>query len=111
MVQAYVQLLDVELPHSALLSKYCRMTADGEYTSDGDSSFLVVAQRLLSGRICISDAAITYFGTVLEEAEAYCARRLVWVDKETQMPLRSLPYMQVSNHAALAVGARASQHP
>jgi len=70
------------------------MSADGKYASDGDSSFLVVAQRLLSGRICISDAAITYFGTVLEEAEAYCARRLVWVDKEQQMPLRSLPYMQ-----------------
>jgi acyl-CoA oxidase len=115
---AFVQLHDVELPHSALLSKYCSMSADGQcvrrpnlstacahrcimrkqcwsrYTSAGDSSFLVVAQRLLSGRICISDAAITYFGTVLDEAEAYCSRRLVWVDKEQQMPLRSLPYMQ-----------------
>ena len=91
---AYVSLLDVELPESALLSKFCRMDAAGEYISDSDNSFLLVAQRLLSGRICISDAAITYFGTVLEEAEEYCARRLVWVDKEQQMSLRALPYMQ-----------------
>jgi len=93
---AFVRLDGLRLPADALLSKFCRMNKKGDYEFEGDRppTFLMVAQRLLSGRICISDAAISYFGTVLDDAEAYCAQRMVWVDQGQQMSLRALPYMQ-----------------
>lgn len=92
---ALVSFDQVKLDRQALLSKFCAVTADGDYTFEGEKppSFLMVAQRLLSGRICISDAAVTYFGTVLEEAEKYTQQRKVWVDNKRQRTLRELPYM------------------
>merc|ERR1712232_759789 len=99
---ARVTFTHVHLPQDALLSKLCsvepRKTANGwraEYTFVGDSppSFVIVAQRLLSGRLCISDSAIAYLGGILEATQQYSRHRMVWIDKERKLPLANLPYM------------------
>jgi len=94
----------VRLPSSALLSKFCSVQPKwcqaqgawrGEYSFIGDKppSFLLVAQRLLSGRLCISDSAIAYLEGVLRATQCYTEKRFVWIDKERKMPLAELPYM------------------
>jgi len=100
---AHISFDHVKVPHDALLSKLCmvqpRFEDDAwraEYTFSGSRppSFLVIAQRLLSGRLCISDSAIAYLEGVLEATQRYTEERMVWVDKERKMPLASLPYME-----------------
>jgi len=99
---AKVSFDHVQLPATALLSKLCRVharsTADGfkaEYSFTGKKppSFVQIAQRLLSGRLCISDSAIAYLEGVLHVTRKYTESRFVWVDKERKMPLAELPYM------------------
>mmetsp|Transcript_26433 Transcript_26433/g.47686 ORF Transcript_26433/g.47686 Transcript_26433/m.47686 type:complete len:621 (+) Transcript_26433:61-1923(+) len=94
----------VRLPSTALLSKFCSVQPrwcqeqaawQAEYSFVGDKppSFVLVAQRLLSGRLCISDSAIAYLEGVLQATKDYTEKRFVWVDKERKMPLAQLPYM------------------
>mmetsp|Transcript_8558 Transcript_8558/g.21505 ORF Transcript_8558/g.21505 Transcript_8558/m.21505 type:complete len:334 (+) Transcript_8558:1-1002(+) len=100
---AHVSFDHVRLPSNSLLSKLCSLKpqreTDGwraEYTFVGKRppSFLVIAQRLLSGRLCISDSAIAYLEGVLGATQSYADLRMVWVDKERKMPLAKLPYME-----------------
>jgi acyl-CoA oxidase len=101
---ARVSFNRVRLPADALLSKLCSVVpqrcGDGgwraEYTFVGKRppSFVVIAQRLLSGRICISDSAIAYLEGVLQVTKKYAATRQVWIDKARKMPLSELPYME-----------------
>jgi len=106
---ACVSFDNVMMPHSTLLSRYGDTRPDGTFHAKGNHgapTFQIVAQRLLSGRICISDAAITYFSTVLRDCEAYAGRRLVYVSQDQQTTLRSLPYMAATFdrlHAGLTV--------
>lgn len=100
---AQITFNHVRLPRDALLSKLCSVTpvctpngwlAKYSFVGSRPPSFLVVAQRLLSGRLCISDSAIAYLDGVLEATETYAAQRMVWIDKERQMQLAELPYME-----------------
>jgi len=54
---------------------------------------VLIAQRLLSGRLCISDSAIAYLEGVLRVTRNYAEGRMVWVDRHRKMSLASLPYM------------------
>ncbi|CAE7532028.1 ACOXL, partial [Symbiodinium pilosum] len=92
----------VQLPASALLSKLCNVQprwsgdnwhADYIHTGKRPPTFIQTGQRLLSGRMCISDSAITYMEGVLAVTKKYAEGRFVWVDKERKMPLADLPYM------------------
>lgn len=106
---ARVSFDQVWLPPDALLSKLCnvrpRAFPDGswkaEYTFAGQRppSFVQIAQRLLSGRLCISDSAIAYVEGVLRVTRKYAESRMVWVDKERKMPLAELPYMKKVLHS------------
>ncbi|CAE7036724.1 Stard9, partial [Symbiodinium natans] len=99
---ARVSFNHVQLPATALLSKLCNVQSrwsgqswEAEYVFAGSRppTFIQIAQRLLSGRMCISDSAITYLEGVLGVTKNYAEGRLVWVDKERKMPLADLPYM------------------
>eukprot|EP00659_Diplonema_papillatum_P018448 gene18448-28470_t len=91
---ANVSFDGVKIPHSSLLARHCRI-AGGAYAFDGPKppSFMKIAQRLLSGRLCISDCAVTYFETSLQTTLKYCAERQVWIDPAKQQPLAEVPYM------------------
>ncbi|OLQ03591.1 Acyl-coenzyme A oxidase-like protein [Symbiodinium microadriaticum] len=99
---ARVSFNHVQLPATALLSRLCHVQPHlsgnswhAEYVFAGKRppTFIQIAQRLLSGRMCISDSAITYLEGVLGVTKKYAEGRLVWVDKERKMPLADLPYM------------------
>ncbi|CAK9007415.1 Acyl-coenzyme A oxidase-like protein (Acyl-CoA oxidase-like protein), partial [Durusdinium trenchii] len=106
---ARVSFDHARLPATALLSKLCSVQQhvfpDGswraEYTFAGrrPPSFVQIAQRLLSGRLCISDSAIAYVEGVLRVTRKYAESRRVWVDKERQMQLSELPYMRKVLHS------------
>mmetsp|Transcript_6265 Transcript_6265/g.14230 ORF Transcript_6265/g.14230 Transcript_6265/m.14230 type:complete len:626 (-) Transcript_6265:153-2030(-) len=99
---ARVSFNHVQLPANALLSKLCDIRPywngtswQAEYVHEGKRppTFIQIAQRLLSGRLCISDSAITYLQGVHHVTKRYAENRRVWVDKERKMPLADLPYM------------------
>mmetsp|Transcript_121268 Transcript_121268/g.258835 ORF Transcript_121268/g.258835 Transcript_121268/m.258835 type:complete len:629 (-) Transcript_121268:75-1961(-) len=99
---ARVSFNHVRLPQTALLSKFCSVEAsrresgrhpEYKFVGDRPPSFAVIAQRLLSGRLCISDSAVAYFEGVLDATEKYTEQRLVWIDRERRLPLAELPYM------------------
>eukprot|EP00401_Gymnodinium_catenatum_P062236 CAMPEP_0117527590 /NCGR_PEP_ID=MMETSP0784-20121206/36877_1 /TAXON_ID=39447 /ORGANISM="" /LENGTH=667 /DNA_ID=CAMNT_0005323849 /DNA_START=28 /DNA_END=2028 /DNA_ORIENTATION=+ len=104
---ARVRFDHVKLPRRALLSKFCsvelRRCDDGpdcefraeyKYVGSRPPSFVLIAQRLLTGRLCISDSAIAYLEGVLAATREYAEGRMVWIDKERKMPLATLPYME-----------------
>eukprot|EP00931_Biecheleriopsis_adriatica_P053850 TRINITY_DN31617_c0_g1_i1.p1 TRINITY_DN31617_c0_g1~~TRINITY_DN31617_c0_g1_i1.p1 ORF type:complete len:636 (+),score=114.92 TRINITY_DN31617_c0_g1_i1:24-1910(+) len=94
----------VWLPDTALLSKLCTVEprqdeqgiwhAEYSFVGERPPSFVLIAQRLLSGRLCISDSAIAYLEGVLTVTKKYAEHRFVWVDKDRKMPLAALPYME-----------------
>lgn len=99
---ARVSFDHVQLPKTALLSKLCSVVpfysgdkwiAEYKFAGSRPPSFVLIAQRLLSGRLCISDSAIAYLEGVLQATRQYSEGRMVWVDKHRKMPLASLPYM------------------
>lgn len=100
---ARVSFNRVRLPRNALLSARCsvelrqerdRWQAEYVFSGDRPPSFVHMAQRLLSGRLCISDSAIAYLEGVLQVTKKYTENRLVWVDKERKKTLAELPYME-----------------
>lgn len=102
---ARVRFDHVALPANALLSKFSAVeegpaAAGGEpvsrFTFSGDRppNFVIIAQRLLSGRLCIADNAIVYAAMILDATEKFAAGRMVWIDKERRRALADLPYMR-----------------
>jgi len=107
---ARVSFNHVFLQCDALLSKLCSvrlrptfpdgpLRAEYAFTGNRPPSFVQIAQRLLSGRLCISDSAIAYVEGVLRVTRKYAESRMVWVDKERKMPLSELPYMKKVLHS------------
>eukprot|EP01063_Lacrimia_lanifica_P024861 TRINITY_DN3267_c0_g1_i1.p1 TRINITY_DN3267_c0_g1~~TRINITY_DN3267_c0_g1_i1.p1 ORF type:complete len:525 (+),score=206.87 TRINITY_DN3267_c0_g1_i1:71-1645(+) len=92
---AHISFSNVALPADALLSKSADVV-NGEYTFEGAKppSFVKLAQRLLSGRLAISDSAISYFLRAMSDTKHYLQRREVFVDQSQKKPVFDLPYVQ-----------------
>eukprot|EP00041_Stephanoeca_diplocostata_P001427 m.19969 g.19969 ORF g.19969 m.19969 type:complete len:594 (-) comp11997_c0_seq2:318-2099(-) len=87
----------VNLPLDSLLRGISSVSSDGEYqlvNPDVPFRFVSVAQRLLSGRICIAGAAISQLRKVFDEVAQYSKARLIPTGRDLTTPLAELPVMR-----------------
>lgn len=86
-----------KLPHSALLSGISSVNEEGAYLLTNPKvpfRFEDVAQRLLSGRICIAGAALCLTRKLINDVEAYAAQRPIPTGRNQTTPLSELPCMR-----------------
>ena len=84
------------LPLDSLLSGVSYVDADGEYILRDPNvpfRFVTVAQRLLSGRICIAGAAIMQLKKVYDNVKSYASEREIPTGKDIFRPLSEIPVM------------------
>jgi len=94
---ACVEFHDVKLPRDALLSGISFVDENGNYklvNEDQPFSFVTVAQRLLSGRICIAGCALSLLKRAINEVETYGNTRMIPTGKDQTTPLSELPVMR-----------------
>jgi acyl-CoA oxidase len=90
---AIVAFDSVRLPHSSLLGRHARIV-DGRYDApNGPVRFVQLAQRLLSGRLCIATASLSALDMVSADVRAYMAGRMVCTGPAQTQPLLALPYV------------------
>jgi acyl-CoA oxidase len=78
---AWISFDHVELPHSALLDKFCTVDPQtGQYIQRGEERMRieVIGQRLLTGRMCIAQAALVAARTLFANAQKYADEKPVW---------------------------------
>ena len=99
---ANVTFNNVVVPHKNMLTKFARISQDGKFEFDGEKppSFIKIAQRLLSGRLCIADSAVKFFSECVSTTQKYTSTRKVWVEPTKQITISELPYVkQLFNEA------------
>eukprot|EP01060_Flectonema_neradi_P017304 TRINITY_DN24205_c0_g1_i1.p1 TRINITY_DN24205_c0_g1~~TRINITY_DN24205_c0_g1_i1.p1 ORF type:complete len:521 (+),score=108.36 TRINITY_DN24205_c0_g1_i1:73-1635(+) len=99
---ANITFKNVLIPHKSMLTKFARVTESGKFEFEGDRppSFIKIAQRLLSGRLCIADSAVQFFRECIRTTQTYTDTRKVWVEPTKQLTISELPYVkQVFNEA------------
>eukprot|EP01059_Diplonema_ambulator_P032988 TRINITY_DN6715_c0_g2_i1.p1 TRINITY_DN6715_c0_g2~~TRINITY_DN6715_c0_g2_i1.p1 ORF type:complete len:541 (+),score=113.13 TRINITY_DN6715_c0_g2_i1:72-1625(+) len=95
---------DVFVPKDMLLSKFARIV-DGKYVFDGEKppSFIKIGQRLLSGRLCIADAAVGYFLHCMDRVKKYNETRMVHIGNGKKTSIAELEYVKETFEAIGAV--------
>ena len=94
---AYVEFNNVVLDRESLLSGISYVDENGNYKLVHENqpfSFVTVAQRLLSGRICIAGCSLAHLKRILNEVETYGNDRLIPTGRDEKTPLSSLPVMR-----------------
>lgn len=69
----------VRVPREAMLNSFCDVTEDGQFKSEvkkASNRFFKVADRLLSGRLCISAMTLSAAKAVLYHSIRYSQQRL-----------------------------------
>jgi len=77
---AWINFDQVELDRSAMLSKYARITDDNRYelTTKGVRPFDMIGQRLYSGRIAVSQAALEYRRQLFKQTKEYSDKKAIF---------------------------------
>jgi len=86
----------MQLPHDCLLRGISRVTDKGVYELVDPRvpfRFETVAQRLLSGRICLALAAVDVVDHTLSETIKYASQRNIPTGVGTTTPLSQLPVL------------------
>ena len=94
---AWVQFKNVKLTRESLLSGISYVDENGDYKLVDEKqpfSFVTVAQRLLSGRICIAGASLAQLKQVIIGVEDYGSDRMIPTGRDQVTPLSSLPVMR-----------------
>lgn len=84
---------NVEIPNDALLSKYTKIE-NKEYIKDDDYSFLKIANRLQSGRICIGSGAIAITESTLNNLIKYTLTKKITISKDRYVYMEELPIIK-----------------
>jgi len=76
---AWLSFDHVEMPCSAILSRFCEIK-DDVYMQRGEERMRieVIGQRLLTGRMCIAQAALVFARAIFASAQNYAAEKPVW---------------------------------
>jgi len=97
---------NVRIPRENILNKFCDVTEAGEFKSDikkASARFFKVADRLLSGRLCISAMTLSCAKAVLKHAILYSQQRLaVGASGKSDTPIMSYQLQQNSLMPLLA---------
>eukprot|EP00388_Colpodella_angusta_P000053 GDKJ01000182.1.p1 GENE.GDKJ01000182.1~~GDKJ01000182.1.p1 ORF type:complete len:593 (-),score=143.80 GDKJ01000182.1:152-1909(-) len=87
---------DALVNHDALLRGVSFVDGKGKYCLADESRpfrFEDVAQRLLSGRICIAGASLSFLSSVQDGVEEFAAQRMMPTGKEEWTALADMPFM------------------
>jgi hypothetical protein len=86
----------VKLPRSALLSKHAEVTPQGTYNlkTKGVPPFLMIGQRLYTGRVCVAQAALEYRKTLFQRVKAYTDKKLTHGRGGVHPPLSEIPQLR-----------------
>lgn len=95
---AMLEFRNALIPHSALLRGVSSVDeTTGKYILRDPSRpfrFEDVAQRLLSGRICIAGASLSFMSSVQDGVEAFAKERRMPAGKDKWSPLIDMPFMR-----------------
>jgi len=101
---------DVLVPHDSLLSGISYVDDIGRYVLRDPKvpfNFVMVAQRLLSGRICIAGVALSFLENIIDQIEKYGRERMMPIEsgKEQFRPLIEMPFLadQIDVYRSLAI--------
>jgi acyl-CoA oxidase len=77
---AWIQFEQVELDKSAMLSKYAQVTDDNKYELlfQGVRPFDMIGQRLYTGRIAVSQAALEYRRQLFQQTKEYSDNKQIF---------------------------------
>lgn len=77
---AWIQFEQVELDKSAMLSKYAQVTDDSKYELlfQGVRPFDMIGQRLYTGRIAVSQAALEYRRQLFQQTKEYSDNKQIF---------------------------------
>lgn len=83
----------VRLPPEALLSKFCNIKNDC-YQAKKNFKFLLIAQRLLTGRVAIPMAMIGTLDSTIRSCKQFFANRRIFISRNKEDYLGNLPYLR-----------------
>ena len=91
---AWIHFDHVELDKSAMLSKYARITEDNKYELlfQGVRPFDMIGQRLYTGRIAVSQAALEYRRQLFKQTKAYSDNKQIFSFKGSRV-LSDIPQL------------------
>ena len=93
----YLSFDNVELELDSLLSGISYVDEDGSYQfrkGHKTFNFMHVAQRLLSGRICIAGSSLALIREVIEEVKTHTEKRQMPIGRDETTPLAKLPVIK-----------------
>ncbi len=93
---AQIFFSDVIIPASSLLSKYTEIIEGKYIKKDPKYSFLTIANRLQSGRICIASAAIALTQNEINKCTNYARKKEIAIDKTNTIRMIDLPRIKES---------------
>ena len=94
---AEIWFKNAEIPHESLLSGISFVNKDGAYRLRDPKipfRFEHVAQRLLSGRVCLAGSALSYLTCTFDAVESYALSRDLPAGKNSVIALSHLPRMR-----------------
>ena len=93
---AWIAFSQVAIPESCMLDRFCAIDGKGQYVSRGGETMRleVIGQRLLTGRMCISQAALVFARTLFANTRKYSDGKACWSPVETdQLKLSDVPQL------------------
>ena len=92
---AWISFDSVHIPRACMLDRFATIEGADTYVSRGGETMRleVIGQRLLTGRMCISQAALVFARTLFGTTRAYSDEKNVWSPTNPDMRLSEVPQL------------------